>query len=89
MFNQALLEKWLWHNAYEREASWRLVVEFKYGSQWGRWHFNGVNGSYVVGLWKFIMRGWEDFSRYTRIEMGDGSKISFGMTCGMGNSPLR
>jgi hypothetical protein len=36
-FNQALLEKWLWRYATEREAYWRKVVEVevKYGSMEG------------------------------------------------------
>jgi len=29
-FNQALLGKWLWHYATEREVLWRVVVEAKY-----------------------------------------------------------
>jgi hypothetical protein len=32
---------------------------------------------YVVGLSKYIKRGWGEFSRYTRFEVGDGSKIRF------------
>jgi hypothetical protein len=43
----------------------------------GVWCSNGVNGSYGVGLWKFIRRDWEEFSRCTRFEVGDGSKINF------------
>jgi len=32
IFNQALLGKWLWRFAHEREALWRSVVDAKYGS---------------------------------------------------------
>jgi hypothetical protein len=67
MFNRTLLGKWLWCYAYEREVLWRLVVNIKYGSQWGGWCLNLVNGSYGVVLWKFIRRGWEEFSRFTRL----------------------
>jgi hypothetical protein len=34
IFNQALLGKWLWCFAHEREALWRSVVDAKYGSSW-------------------------------------------------------
>jgi len=33
-----------------------------------------------VGLWKNIRRGWGEFSRYTKFELRDGSKLDFGMT---------
>ena len=32
LFNQALLGKWLWRYALEREALWRRVIDNKYGS---------------------------------------------------------
>lgn len=54
-----------------------IVVDFRYKSQWGECCPNGVNGSYGVGLCKFIWRGWEAFSSFTRFEVGEGSKISF------------
>lgn len=30
MFNRALMGKWLWRYALERDALWRKVVDFKY-----------------------------------------------------------
>jgi hypothetical protein len=36
-FNRALLGKWLWRFAKEREALWRLVIEVKYESLRGGW----------------------------------------------------
>jgi hypothetical protein len=36
-FNQALLGKWLWRFATEREASWRKLVEAKYDVMRGGW----------------------------------------------------
>ena len=32
-------------------------------------------GSYVVGLWKNIMRCWRMFYSHTKFELGDCSKI--------------
>ena len=31
LFNEALLGKWLWRFAFERDALWRQVIEVKYG----------------------------------------------------------
>jgi hypothetical protein len=50
IFNRALLEKWLWRYVHEREAWWRVVVDSKFGSLWGRWCSNDPIGSYGVGL---------------------------------------
>jgi hypothetical protein len=60
-FNQALLGKWLWRFATEKEAFWRLVVEAKYGSLNGGWCSKEVEGSFGVGVWKHIRRGWSVF----------------------------
>jgi hypothetical protein len=60
-FNQALLGKWLWRYATEREALWRVVVEAKYDSLSGGWCSKEVVGPFGVGVWKHIRRGWGCF----------------------------
>lgn len=35
------------------------------------------SGTYGVGLWKFITRGWESFFSHISFELGDGSSIFF------------
>lgn len=64
-------------------------MDFKYESQWGGWCINGDIGSSRVGLWKFIRRGWEEFSRFTRFEVSDGSKINFCHDMWCGEQPLK
>ena len=54
-FNQALLGKWLWQYALEREALWRRVIDNKYGSMClggggVGWCSNKVKGPYGVCL---------------------------------------
>jgi hypothetical protein len=77
VFNQALLGKWLWRYAQEREQWWRTVIEAKYGSVWGGWRSSDTLGSHGVGLWKYISREWRMFFCHTRLDSGDGSKIRF------------
>jgi hypothetical protein len=36
-----------------------------------------VSGSFGVGVWKHIRRGWENFRNFVRFEVGNGSNISF------------
>jgi hypothetical protein len=74
---RARLGKRLWRYVHERDALWRVVVDSKYASAWGGWCSNEFHGSYGVGHWKNIRRGWEELSSHTRFEMGDGSKIQF------------
>lgn len=60
-FNQALLGKWLWRYAKERDALWSKVIDIKYGILWGGWCVYVVRGPYGVCLWKHIRDGWENF----------------------------
>jgi hypothetical protein len=76
-FNQALLGKWLWWFAHEEGAWWRSVLVAKYGSDWGGWRSGVISGSHGVGLWKYICLGWQNFRRFFKYDVGEGSKIRF------------
>jgi hypothetical protein len=69
-FNQALMGKWLWRYATEREALWHKIIKAKYEDQDGGWCSKVVSGPYGVGLWKHIRRGWDTFSKGVRFEWG-------------------
>lgn len=58
----------------EREAMWRSVVDTKYGSLGRGWCSNKVARPCGVRVWK-SMRRWEDFSKFVRYEVGDGSMV--------------
>uniref|UniRef100_A0A2N9G249 Reverse transcriptase domain-containing protein n=1 Tax=Fagus sylvatica TaxID=28930 RepID=A0A2N9G249_FAGSY len=77
IFNKALLGKWSWRYGTDLEALWRRVVDSKYGSQWGGWCSHRVHVPYGVGLWKFIRVGWDDFSRHSAFQVGDGAQVKF------------
>uniref|UniRef100_A0A2N9J257 Reverse transcriptase domain-containing protein n=1 Tax=Fagus sylvatica TaxID=28930 RepID=A0A2N9J257_FAGSY len=87
-FNKALLGKWLWRYGSEREALWRLVVDAKYGSLWGGWSSKSGRGPYGVSVWKFIRKGWEEFSLHCSFSVGDGRKVKFWHDCWCGDIAL-
>jgi hypothetical protein len=75
--NQALLGKWFWRFATEKEAYWRKVVALKYGVSLGNWVSGLGRGSYGMSLWKYIRKGWDKFCAHTSFEVGNGACIRF------------
>jgi hypothetical protein len=71
-FNQALLGKWLWRFANERNAYWRQVIACKYGCDRDGWHLKEGRGGHGVCLWKHIQSGWPRFSRHVQYIVGSG-----------------
>ena len=57
--NKALLYKWIWRFAKERDALWREVICGKFGEFDGGWCFEEGRDNYGVGLWKAIRHFWE------------------------------
>ena len=45
----------------------------KYGNLGGGLCTKGVTRLYEVSLWKHIRRGWDAFSSFGSVEVGDGS----------------
>jgi hypothetical protein len=88
-FNRALLGKWLWRFAMERDALWRKVADIKYESMRGGWCSKEVGVSFGVGVWKCIRRGWDAFAAHVRYEVGDGSKVLFWHDVWCGDLPLK
>jgi hypothetical protein len=89
IFNKALLGKWLWRYAYEREALWKSVVDAKYGSTWAGWCSLDPPGLTEWGFGRTLGRGGACFVAIPDLswEMGPGSV--FGMMCGVGRRPSR
>jgi hypothetical protein len=59
-------------------------VEAKYGSMWGAWCTYPHSGALGVSLWKNIQSGWEIFSSHSKLVVGEGNWIRFGMIGGAG-----
>ena len=89
LFNQSLLGKWLWRYGKEREAFWRQVVVVKHGDLWGGWCSKLPRGSYGVGLWKGIRRGWDRFSSFVSFSVGNGKRVKFWSDLWCGDSSLK
>ncbi|KAI8530701.1 hypothetical protein RHMOL_Rhmol11G0080100 [Rhododendron molle] len=77
LFNQALLGKWLWRFACERERWCRKIIVAKYGCGRGEWASLDVRTPYGMALWRGIMNGWEAFGKNTRRAVGDGRRVKF------------
>jgi hypothetical protein len=88
-FNRALLGKWLWRYAHEREAWWRIAVDAKFGSVRGGWCSLVPSGPHGVGLWKNIRRGWSLFLVTPDLSWEMGPRSDFGMMCGVAICPLK
>jgi hypothetical protein len=75
------LIKLFWRNGcggmVGREALWRLVIDVKFESLRGGWCSKEVLGTFGVGVWKHIRRGWDKFYNFVRFEVGVGSHVSF------------
>ncbi|RVW78513.1 putative ribonuclease H protein [Vitis vinifera] len=56
VLNKALLGKWVWRYAYEKENLWKRVIGVKYGQEGCGWRTKDGCGPYGVGLWKEIMK---------------------------------
>jgi len=51
------------------------VIDAKFESLMGGWCLKKVSGSFGVGVWKHIRRGWEKFRNFVRFEVGNGSHM--------------
>jgi hypothetical protein len=56
---------------------WRMVIEVKFESLRGGWCSKEVLGTFGVGVWKHIRRGWDKFHNLVHFEVGVGSHVSF------------
>ena len=55
----------------ERDALWMMVVDAKYGSMWGSWCSNSVQGPYESCLWKSIRKGWDGYVSFRDESVAD------------------
>ena len=81
--NQALLCKWNWRFAIDREPLWRIVINVKFGEMVGGWTTGDIKGSFGIGLWKEIKKNWATLSQNASFSLGDDRRLR-GRTFGAG-----
>ncbi|RVX04101.1 hypothetical protein CK203_015494 [Vitis vinifera] len=69
--NRALLCKWSWCFAIERDSYWKLIIS-------RGWSSRGVREGYGVGLWKEIGKEGSLLLNNVSFSMGDGKRDSMG-----------
>ena len=77
LLNKALLCKWSWRFAVEREALWRQVICAKYGKEEGGWRSRVVRDNFGVGLWKAIKRCWDVLGDNLVHSVGNDRRVRF------------
>ncbi|KAJ9676777.1 hypothetical protein PVL29_022006 [Vitis rotundifolia] len=77
LMNKALLSKWNWRFANDREAFWKKVISQKYGVEEGDWCTRAVSERYGVGLWKAIRNEWLFLKSRLAYQVGNGRRVKF------------
>ena len=75
--NQALLCKWCWRFANERDPLWRMVISIKCGVENRGWNTSDIREGYGTGLWKDIRKEWLTLSQNTSFSLGNGRRLGF------------
>ena len=86
--NKALLGKWIWRFAVEKEVLWKKVIGVKHGLEDGGWKSKEARGPFGVGVWKEILKemGW--CWNNMKFKAGRGNKIMFWTDHWCGNEAL-
>ncbi|KAJ9682385.1 hypothetical protein PVL29_018325 [Vitis rotundifolia] len=86
--NKALLGKWIWRFASDRDILWKKVIGTKYGKEGFGWRTKETRGTYGVGVWKEILKEanwcWENMM----FKVGKGNRVSFWTDHWCGNTAL-
>ena len=75
--NKALLCKWCWWFANERNSLWRKVIGSKFGEDLKGWFSGDIRGGFGVGLWKETKKEWPLLLQNASVSLGDGRRVSF------------
>ncbi|KAJ9704891.1 hypothetical protein PVL29_003103 [Vitis rotundifolia] len=77
ILNKALLGKWIWRYACDKDSLWKQVIMTKYGQEGHGWRPKKASGAGGVGVWKEILKESEWCWGNMGFLAGKGSKIRF------------
>ncbi|RVX04946.1 putative ribonuclease H protein [Vitis vinifera] len=86
ILNRALLCKWSWRFAVERDSYWKLIISTKYGVERGGWSTCGAREGHGVGLWKEISKEGLLLLNNVSFLVGDGKRVRFWKDIWRGNT---
>ena len=75
--NKALLSKWNWRFANDKNSLWRIVIGTKFGESPDDWYTSDLRGGFGTNLWKEIRKEWPSFSQNAVFSLRDGRRINF------------
>ena len=88
LLNKALLSKWIWRLASEKDNLWKKVIGVKYGQEGFGWRTKEAHGTFGVGVWKEIMKEanwcWDSI----KFKVGKGTRVKFWTDQWCGNAAL-
>ena len=89
LLNKALLGKWIWRFASDRDCTWKTLINTKYGLEGLGWCSKEIRGPFGIGLWKDIIKESNWVKENWRFIVGNGTRIRFWLDLWCGNAPLR
>ncbi|KAJ9694717.1 hypothetical protein PVL29_010271 [Vitis rotundifolia] len=88
LMNKALLGKWVWRFAYDKEALWKQVLVAKHGLEDHGWRTKKAMGACGVGVWKEILKEADWCWDKMVFKVGKGNRIKFWTNVWCGDSAL-
>ncbi|RVW42672.1 putative ribonuclease H protein [Vitis vinifera] len=83
LLNKALLSKWIWRLASEKDNLWKKVIGVKYGQEGFGWRTKEAHRTFGVGVWKEIMKEanwcWDSI----KFKVGRGLELNSGLISGV------
>ena len=74
--NRALLCKWNWRLANERETLWKNVISRKFKEEEGGWCTKEVREGFGVGFWKEIKKEGSLLQNKVVFSVGGGRRVN-------------